>query len=114
MAKKGEMVFSIPLGPKKPQPVRGDSECDHLGDCIEARVDVGHMEDSGRWIADVTIKCVRCGVPFRFLGLPGGLSFERPMVSITGEELRAPIEPAPVESLVTEAEHNQPKVFGGE
>lgn len=44
--------------------------------------------------ADIRIHCVRCGEHFIFLGCSPGLSSSRPMVSVDGEELRAPIAPA--------------------
>lgn len=58
---------------------------------------IQRMEDRagsvGEFILEVTAKCVQCDEPFRMLGLPAGLSFTRPMVSIDGLELRIPIEP---------------------
>ena len=93
-----ELVFEFPLGARKPQPVVGDVSCDHIP--CEARVEVSYLKDSGRWAADVTVWCTKCKVPFRFLGLPGGLSFSRPTVAINGQELHLPIEPAHVEGLV--------------
>jgi hypothetical protein len=46
--------------------------------------------------ADVKINCVDCGMPFEFTGLPSGVSVtnSKPMVSIDGTELRAPIKPS--------------------
>ncbi len=50
------------------------------------------------FMADVHIWCadppVGCGRPFQFLGLPFGLSYDHPMSSPNGTELRAPISPA--------------------
>ena len=40
------------------------------------------------------VSCKQCGQPFRFKGVPVGLSFARPMMSPNGEELRCPIEPS--------------------
>lgn len=45
--------------------------------------------------ADIRIRCSKCGLPFRFKGLPTGSSPDQPMASFLGDELRAPIEPAP-------------------
>ena len=73
-----------------------------------AEVKVGFMEDSGRFIADVTIVCADCGEPFRFLGLPAGVSFERPMVSIDSCELHVPIEPQGVVQLHSSASFHMP------
>jgi hypothetical protein len=44
--------------------------------------------------ADITIRCIGCGEPFRWTGCPAGLSPARPMVSPDEETLRAPIRPA--------------------
>jgi hypothetical protein len=60
---------------------------------FEAHVDVNRMEDTGRFAADVRVSCARCGEPFRFIGLESGVSHTRPMCSVDGIELRAPIEP---------------------
>lgn len=56
-------------------------ECAHEN--VAASVRVGRLshDDGGPitgYVADVTVKCAGCGLPFRFLGL----------------ELRAPMEPA--------------------
>lgn len=49
--------------------------------------------------ADIRIKCADCGMPFEFIGLPGGYNPGRPMTSFDATELRAPIKPSsdPVE-----------------
>lgn len=47
------------------------------------------------WTVDVKVRCRSCGMPFRFLGLPIGVSAVRPTASFGEDELRAPIEPAP-------------------
>jgi hypothetical protein len=47
------------------------------------------------YAADIKIKCADCGRPFRFVGVPGGVSPNQPTVSLAGDELRAPIEPMP-------------------
>jgi hypothetical protein len=47
------------------------------------------------FVAEITIKCGACGEPFRFLGVPGGLSlsYAVPSTSLDSTELRAPIRP---------------------
>jgi len=52
------------------------------------------------FMADVRIKCMQCGLHFRFMGLPFGMSAAQPMLSADGLELRAPIEPAHVPELL--------------
>lgn len=45
------------------------------------------------FFVDLTVLCAECGTPFRFLGLPGGLSPFRPTSGFDGFEARLPIEP---------------------
>ena len=87
----------------KPQPVRGDPECEHARVGLE--LDMARLTDSdgnheGQFAADIRVKCLDCKAPFRFKGLPGGYSPDRTMVGINGEELRAAMEPAYVEELM--------------
>jgi hypothetical protein len=56
-----------------------------------ANVKVSRLEDSGRFVADVTIKCEKCGEPFRFLGLPCGVDLNGATVSADGTEARLAI-----------------------
>ncbi len=72
------------------------SECEHKE--FEARVEVNRLEDVKMFAADVHIQCSECGMPFRFLGLPGGLHPEHPTVSVDGTEARLPI--APMEPII--------------
>jgi len=64
-------------------------KCKH--EQFEAHVDVNRLSDTGRFSADVRIKCVQCGEPFRFLGLPAGVDPDGPTVSVDGTEARMPI-----------------------
>lgn len=64
-------------------------KCPHEDFHAEVRVD--RLEDSGRFCADVRIRCVKCGEPFRFLGLPCGLDLNGATVSVDGTELRVAI-----------------------
>jgi hypothetical protein len=75
-----------------------------------AQVGVHHMEDSGAFIAEVTIGCAQCGLPFRFKGVAAGVSWERPTCSIEGLTLNAPIEPELVRVLQAGARFEMPKV----
>ena len=67
------------------------SECEHTD--FEALVTVNRLEDVEQFAADVHIQCRECGRPFRFLGLPGGISLEYPTISVDGTEARLPIAP---------------------
>lgn len=53
---------------------------------FDACVDVNRLEDSGRFCADIRIKCRQCSEPFRFLGLPAGLDLNGASVSVDGTE----------------------------
>lgn len=75
-------------------------KCSH--NSFEADVTVNRIEDIGRFMADVTIKCVECGTPFRFIGLPAGMDYNSPCVSVDAQQLRAPI--APKGEVVSELE----------
>lgn len=85
------------------------SDCAH--EQFGAEVDVHRLEDSGKFIADVRVKCVQCGEPFRFIGLSAGISFDQPTVSIDETELRAPIEPEGDKRLQTRALFQMPQVL---
>lgn len=66
-------------------------KCQHRQ--FHATVAVNRMEDTGRFMADITIACLECHLPFEFVGLQAGIAWDRPTCSITGDELHAPIEP---------------------
>lgn len=58
-----------------------------------ADVTVNRLSDTGRFQADVTIKCEQCNTPFRFIGLPYGLDLNGAAVSVDGTEGRFAIAP---------------------
>lgn len=58
-----------------------------------ADVQVNRIENVGKFQADVRIKCVDCGVPFRFIGLPCGLDMNGAAVSVDGCEGRFAVAP---------------------
>ncbi len=64
---------------------------------------VNRIVDTGRFSADITIKCSQCDEPFRFIGVQAGVTWDRPACSIDGLELRAPIEPQGTPRLQTNA-----------
>ena len=66
-------------------------ECQH--ESFECDVTVNRIEDVRRFMADVRVKCVQCGIPFRFIGLPAGMDYNSPCVSVDGCEGRFPIHP---------------------
>jgi hypothetical protein len=75
---------------------------------FHANVAVNRLVDTGRFLADITIKCAECGEPFRFIGVEAGVAFTRPACSIDELELRAPIEPEGVPRLQTSASFEMP------
>ena len=85
------------------------TSCQH--EQFAADVNVHRLDDPGKalvFFADITVRCHQCREPFRFLGVPAGLSFERPAVSVDGLTLSAPIEPELVPMLASRAVFQMP------
>lgn len=85
--------MSSPLG------IDLDKPCPHLNfDAVVTVARVGEAETTDglprAYSAEITVCCAHCKEPFRWVGLPAGLSFARPMVSPDERELRAPLRPA--------------------
>lgn len=80
----------------------GEGICKHGQ--TQALMSVHYMMDTGLFMAEITIKCVDCGMPFQFMGLPAGISVSKPSVDPLGFELRVPIKPyavaGPIPDLV--------------
>lgn len=77
-------------------------DCQHFN--FVGSVRVGRLTDGddgpvNGYTADIKIKCHDCGLPFEFIGVPGGYSPGQPMCNFDATELRAPIRPSsdPVE-----------------
>lgn len=66
----------------------GSSKCPHFN--FQAQVNVARMEDTGLKYAEVTIRCVDCGKPAQFRGLPWGLSPNHPTAGVGNEEVNLP------------------------
>lgn len=60
---------------------------------INSEVRVQHLADTGKFIAELEVRCTVCGTPFRFLGPPTGLSFSTPTVNVLATTLHVPMEP---------------------
>jgi hypothetical protein len=73
-----------------------------------AIVAVARLLDTGRFSAEIRVKCVECDEPFRFLGVGAGLSPYVPLTSLDGLELRAPIEPQGTPQLASHARFEMP------
>lgn len=77
--------------------------CKHMN--FYASVKVIRMEDSGQFMADVSIQCEDCKIPMQFLGLEPGLNLHGATVSIDGLEARLAIcpegaRPNPIQKLM--------------
>lgn len=90
------------------QPLKRVEDCQH--EQFTAQVDVQRLLDSGKFCADIRVKCIECGSPFRFVGCAAGLRFDRPMVSIDEIELHAPIEPEGEKRLQAGASYQMPEI----
>lgn len=77
-----------------------DRPCPHEN--FAAEVDMNRLadDDHGRpdtivgFSADIRVRCAECGEPFRWVGVPAGLSARGPTCSVDETELRAPLRPA--------------------
>lgn len=63
-------------------------ECPH-GKFI-ANVEVGKIEDANVLSVDLKIECEDCGARLSFIGMEGGLNFNKPTCSPFGLEARLP------------------------
>lgn len=77
--------------------------CPHLS--FYSVVRVARLEDIGRFVAEVKIRCRVCDTPFQFLGMPPGFNYEAPTVSLDGLEADLPIcpqgaQPTPLQGLM--------------
>jgi hypothetical protein len=68
-----------------------DRQCSHPEFFTEAVIN--RLEDTGQFMADITIRCEVCGEKFRFPGLPVGLDINGASVSVDGCEARLAIAP---------------------
>lgn len=60
---------------------------------FRANVRVARLEDTGRFIAEITVNCDQCGIPFQFMGLEPGIDTDGARVSIDGLEANIAICP---------------------
>lgn len=76
--------------------------CKHLN--FNAVVAVARIEDIGRFVAEVRIRCTDCDTPFQFVGVQPGFNYDAPTVSLDGLEGNFPIcahgtQPTPLQGL---------------
>lgn len=67
------------------------SPCAHEN--FAATVNVARLEDTGRFMAEVRVRCTQCNRPFQFLGLEAGLDLNGARVSVDGLEANIAICP---------------------
>lgn len=65
--------------------------CKHMN--FAASVQVARIEDKGRFMAEIRIKCTDCGTPMQFMGLKPGFDFNGATVSLDGLEANIGIHP---------------------
>lgn len=68
--------------------------CEHLNFHCQAEINRITHDDPNVVVAytvDIRICCRDCGQQFEFIGLPNGMSFYQPTVSIAGDQARLPI-----------------------
>lgn len=78
-------------------PADPDRACPH--ETFAAVVEVNRLTDGdggpvNAFAADITVQCVDCAEPFRWIGLPAGLSGAHPTSSVEETVLHAPLRPA--------------------
>lgn len=79
--------------------------CEHKE--FEAECDVNRLteKEGGKvsgYVADIRIRCAECGARMQFVGVAQGLSYQRPMASADGLELRAPLAVGPCDPQPTQ------------
>jgi len=67
------------------------SPCKH--EAFDSKVAVTRMEDTGQFLAEITIECLQCHRPFQFLGLTPGLDLRGAAMDLDGLEARLAIVP---------------------
>lgn len=72
--------------------------CQHMNFETEAKVarlfEEGKPEVITGYRLDLIVRCKECGLPFEFVGLPGGYNVFSPTINIDATELRCPIKPS--------------------
>ena len=66
-------------------------QCQHRN--FEAAVNVDRIEHIGQFVVEIEVWCKDCETPFTFEGLPVGLDYTQPTVSLNLTEARLPMVP---------------------
>lgn len=69
--------------------------CKHEDFRVNAKV--ARLEDSGRFMVELAVKCHQCGKPFQWRGLQPGLDTDGARVSLDGLEANIAIVPQGME-----------------
>ncbi|MGI9487329.1 MAG: hypothetical protein ACR2RF_15920 [Geminicoccaceae bacterium] len=64
-------------------------QCQHSD--VHFDINQNHFGDTNVSSLDLTATCKICGVRFKFLGLPVGVSMAKPTVSVDGYEVKLPM-----------------------
>lgn len=75
-----------------------------------AQVNVQRFEDTGKFLAEITVTCSQCHLGMRFIGVRAGLGWSEPTCSIEGLTLNAPMEPEAIRVLHAGASYEMPEV----
>lgn len=67
------------------------SACRHMN--FDAKVGIARLENVGRFVAEIRIRCTDCDTPFQFRGLEAGCDTDGARVSIDGLEANIAIVP---------------------
>lgn len=91
------------------------NDCAHMNFAADVKVARVEEKEGGpiiAFMADITVKCSDCGLPFRWVGpYDLGMSYDKPMLGVDRQELRAPIEPDVLESIERMRPPGQPTGF---
>lgn len=72
-----------------------------LHDEVMGEIDISRIHDNGKpagYLAELRIRCTKCGSRFKFVGLPRGLNMNGAAVSANREQARLAIEPGEMPS----------------
>jgi hypothetical protein len=77
---------------------KGSANCKHLhfeiGHQVGRLTDQDDSEKVNSFTLDLMVRCADCGLPFEFVGMPGGFSSQQPMCNFDAKEARIPIRPS--------------------
>ena len=86
--------------------MKDKKNCKHLN--FHAHCEVARLEDTGKFMLDLRVRCQDCRQPFQFKGLPPGLNMNGASMSVDGLTAQLAIVPkgseaTPFDQMVGEA-----------